>query len=126
LLDLCGDACNGLFFTTHYSADAATEVGQVFIANYEELYGTKPSDVAALTYDAFQLLFTAIENAQSLDKEDVRDALAGIDIYEGVTGVMSFDDQGDPVKCVITIQIVEGAFTFYDEVCPEGFPPEDM
>lgn len=126
LLDLCGDACEGLFFSTHYAPDIATEVGQTFIQAYEELYGAKPDDVAALTYDAFQLLFTAIENAQSLDKADVRDAIAGIELFEGVTGVMSFDEQGDPVKCAVIIQIKDGAFTFYDSACPAGFPPEDM
>lgn len=126
LLDLCGDACEGLFFSTHYAPDIATEVGQTFIQAYEELYGAKPDDVAALTNDAFQLLFTAIENAQSMDKADVRDAIAGIELFEGVTGVMSFDEQGDPVKCAVIIQIKDGAFTFYDSACPAGFPPEDM
>lgn len=126
LLDLCGDACEGLFFSTHYAPDIATEVGQTFIQAYEGLYGAKPDDVAALTYDAFQLLFAAIENAQSMDKADVRDAIAGIELFEGVTGVMSFDEQGDPVKCAVIIQIKDGAFTFYDSACPAGFPPEDM
>ncbi len=37
---------------------------------------------------------------------------------------MSFDEQGDPIKCVTMILIKDGAFTFYDSVCPEGFPPE--
>jgi len=124
LLTLCGDACEGLFFSTHYAADIATEVGQTFIQAYEEKYGAKPDDVAALTYDSFQLLFTAIENANSLEREDVREALANIDLYEGVTGVMSFDEQGDPIKCAVIIQINEGAFTFYDSACPAGFPPE--
>ncbi len=126
LLDLCGDACNGLFFSTHYAPDIATEVGQRFIQAYEERYGAKPDDVAALTYDAFQLLFTAIENAQSLDKADVRDALASIELFEGVTGIMSFDEQGDPIKCAVIIQIKDGKFTYYDSACPAGFPPEDM
>lgn len=126
LLDLCGDACNGLFFSTHYAPDIATDVAQTFISNYEELYGAKPDDVAALTYDAFQMLFTAIENANSLDRAAIRDALAGIDLFEGVTGVMSFDEQGDPVKCAVIIEIVDGAFTYYDSACPAGFPPEDM
>ena len=126
LLDLCGDACNGLFFSTHYAPDIATDVAQTFISGYEELYGAKPDDVAALTYDAFQMLFTAIENANSLDRAAIRDALANIDLFEGVTGVMSFDEQGDPVKCAVIIQIVDGAFTFYDSACPAGFPPEDM
>ena len=124
LLDLCGDACNGLFFSTHYAPDIATEVGQTFISAYEELYGSKPDDVAALTYDAFNLLFTAIETANSLDKTDVRDALASIDLFEGVTGIMSFDEQGDPVKCAVIIEIKDGAFTYFDSACPAGFPPE--
>ncbi len=124
LLDLCGDACNGAFFSTHYSADIATDVAQAFISNYEERYGAKPDDVAALTYDAFHILFQAITNAQSLDKADIRDALADIELFEGVTGLMSFDEQGDPIKCAVILQIVDGAFTFYDSACPAGFPPE--
>jgi branched-chain amino acid transport system substrate-binding protein len=126
LLDLCGDACNGLFFSTHYAPDIATEVGQKFINAYDELYGAKPDDVAALTYDAFQLLFTAITNAQSTDRADIRDALASIQLYEGVTGIMSFDEQGDPIKCAVIIEIKDGAFTYFDSACPAGFPPEDM
>jgi branched-chain amino acid transport system substrate-binding protein len=124
LIDLCGDACEGLYFSTHYAADIATEVGQGFITAYEEEYGAKPDDVAALTYDAFKLLFTAIESANSMDKADVRDALAGIELFEGVTGIMSFDEQGDPIKCAVIIQIKDGAFTYYDSACPAGFPPE--
>jgi branched-chain amino acid transport system substrate-binding protein len=124
LLTLCGDACEGLYFSTHYAPDIATEVGQTFIKAYEELYGAKPDDVAALTYDAFQLLFTAIRNANSLEREDIRNALAEIQNYEGVTGIMSFDEQGDPIKCAVIIQIKDGAFTYYDSACPAGFPPE--
>jgi len=124
LLDLCGDACNGLFFSTHYAPDIATEVAQTFITAYEEEYGAKPDDVAALTYDAFQMLFQAIENAQSFERADIRDALSQIELFEGVTGIMSFDEQGDPVKCAVIIQIVDGAFTYYDSACPAGFPPE--
>lgn len=126
LLDLCGAACEGLFFSTHYAPDIATEVAQTFISQYEELYGAKPDDVAALTNDAFQMLFAAIENAQSVERADVRDALASIELFEGVTGIMSFDEQGDPVKCAVIIEINDGAFTYYDSACPAGFPPEDM
>jgi branched-chain amino acid transport system substrate-binding protein len=122
LIDLCGDACEGLFFSTHYAPDIATDVAQQFITAYEDKYGEKPDDVAALTYDAFQMLFLAIQDAGSLDKAAIRDALAQIDRFEGVTGVMSFDEQGDPTKCAVIIQIKDGAFTYYDQACPAGFP----
>lgn len=122
LIDLCGEDCEGLFFSTHYAPDIATDVAQAFISDYEERYGEKPDDVAALTYDAFQMLFQAIEDAGAIDKPAIRDALAAIDRYEGVTGIMSFDEQGDPTKCAVIIQIKDGAFTYYDQACPAGFP----
>lgn len=125
LIELCGEACEGLFYSTHYAPDIATEVAQTFISNYEELYGALPDDVAALTYDAFQMLFIAIETQGSFEREAIRDGLAGIELYEGVTGFMKFDEQGDPVKCAVINQIKDGAFTFYDSACPAGFPPED-
>ncbi len=122
LLSLCGDACDGLFFSTHYAPDIATEVAQGFITAYEERFGEKPDDVAALTYDAFQLLYEAMRQAGEIDKTAIRDQLASIDRFEGVTGIMSFDEQGDPTKCAVIIQIQNGAFTYYDQACPAGFP----
>jgi branched-chain amino acid transport system substrate-binding protein len=122
LLSLCGDACNGLFFSTHYAPDIATEVAQGFINAYEDRFGEKPDDVAALTYDAFELLFEAMRQAGSIEKSAIRDQLAEVDRFEGVTGIMSFDDQGDPTKCAVIIQIQNGAFTYYDQACPAGFP----
>jgi branched-chain amino acid transport system substrate-binding protein len=33
---------------------------------------------------------------------------------------MKFDDQGDPVKCAVVVQISQtGAFEFKQSVCPE-------
>lgn len=122
LIDLCGADCEGLFFSTHYAPDIATDVAQRFISNYEEKYGEKPDDVAALTYDAFEMLFQAMRDAGELDKAAIRDALANIDRFEGVTGIMSFDEQGDPTKCAVIIQIRNGQFTYYDQACPAGFP----
>jgi len=122
LIELCGADCEGLFFSTHYAPDIATDVAQKFISAYEKKYGEKPDDVAALTYDAFQMLFKAIKDAGKLDKAAIRDSLAAIDRFEGVTGIMSFDEQGDPTKCAVIIQIKDGAFKYYDQACPAGFP----
>lgn len=124
LIELCGEECEGLFFSTHYAPDIQTEVAQTFITAYEELYGAKPDDVAALTYDSFQLLFLAITNAQSFERADILEGLEAIELYEGVTGFMKFDEQGDPIKCAVINQIKDGAFTYYDSACPAGFPPE--
>lgn len=118
LITLCGSDCEGSYFTTHYAADIATEKAQGFISAYQEAYGSTPDDVAALTYDAFGLLFAAIQNAGSVDREAARDALASITSYEGVTGNMAFEGTGDPIKSAVVIQIVDGAFKYYQTANP--------
>jgi len=78
-----------------------------------------PDDVAALTYDAFALLFQAITSAGSLDRQAVRDALAKIPKYDGVTGMMQFKEgSGDPVKGAVILQIREGKFTYFATANP--------
>lgn len=118
LIKLAGDACEGLFFTTHYAPDTATPKAREFIAAYQGAYGAVPDDVAALTYDSFGLLFAAIQAAGKVDREAVREALAAISDFEGVTGTMQFEGTGDPVKSAVVIQIKDGKFTFYKTAQP--------
>jgi len=113
LIGLCGADCEGLFFTTHYAADIATPKAQQFIKAYEAAYGKTPDDVAALTYDSFGLLFQALQTAGKVDRDAVRNALAAITRYEGVTGIMQFKGTGDPVKSAVIIQIKGGKFTYF-------------
>jgi len=118
IVSLCGADCEGLYFTTHYASDIATPKAQNFIKGYEAAYGKTPDDVAALTYDAFGLAFQAIQAAGKLDRQAVRDALAAITKYEGVTGDMQFKDTGDPVKSAVVIQIKDGMFTYFTSAAP--------
>jgi branched-chain amino acid transport system substrate-binding protein len=118
LLTLCGADCEGSYFTTHYAADIATEKAQGFISAYKAAYGSTPDDVAALTYDSFGLLFQSLQTAGVVDREAVRNAMATITSYEGVTGNMAFQGTGDPVKSAVVIQIVDGAFKYYQTANP--------
>lgn len=118
LTTLCGADCDGLYFTTHYAADIATPKAQDFIKAYEAAYGGTPDDVAALTYDSFGILFQAIQAAGSVEREAVRDAIASITSYDGVTGNMQFKGTGDPIKSAVVIQIKDGKFTYFESANP--------
>lgn len=118
LITLCGTECEGYYFTTHYAPDIATPKAQAFIKAYEAAYGKTPDDVAALTYDAFGMLFQAIQTAGKIDRQAVRDALAGITLYEGVTGNMQFKGTGDPIKSAVILQIKNGKFTYFTTANP--------
>jgi branched-chain amino acid transport system substrate-binding protein len=119
LFSLCGADCDGYYFSTHYAADAATPVATKFIEAYKAKYGNTPDDVAALTYDSFGLLWKALQDAGSVDREAVRNALAKIPSYDGVTGNMQFQEgSGDPVKSAVIIQIVDQAFKWFANAAP--------
>ena len=122
---LCGKDCYGLFFSTHYAAAGAQGATKEFIERYEKKYGYTPDDVAALTWDSLRLVQTAIENSGSItgniktDRKAVRDALAKIKNFKGITGDMTFTEEGDPIKCAVIVRISDkGEYEFYKSVCP--------
>ena len=124
-VELCGADCYGLFFSTHYAAAGATGATKEFIDNYNAKYGYVPDDVGALTWDTLGIVQRAIEDCGNItgdieaDRKCVRDALAQIKDYEGITGKMTFTEEGDPIKCAVIVRISEqGEFEFYKQVCP--------
>lgn len=118
ILSQCGGDCEGAYFTTHYATDIATPKAQSFIQAYQAAYTKTPDDVAALTYDSFGLLFQALQAAGKTESQAVRDALASITAYEGVTGNMQFKGTGDPVKSAVVIQIRSGKFAYFQSANP--------
>ncbi|WP_414652907.1 ABC transporter substrate-binding protein [Humidesulfovibrio sp.] len=126
LMTLCGKDCIGQYFSTHYAAAGAQGATKEFIDRYNTKYKYVPDDVAALTWDATRLVLQAIQAAGKVEKDIkaerkiVRDALAGIKEFAGITGNMKFAGTGDPNKCAVVVQISpEGKFEFKESVCPE-------
>lgn len=105
------DVVEGAYFCNHYSAEDQNPIVQNFIKNYEETYKETPNAFAALGYDAAYILADAIERAGSTDRQAIIDALAATE-YEGVTGKITFDEVGDPIKSLTIIKIVDGKYTF--------------
>jgi branched-chain amino acid transport system substrate-binding protein len=125
LMNLCGDDCKGLFFSTHYAAAGAQGATKEFIDRYNQKHGYVPDDVAALTWDAMGIAQKAIQDCGTLtgdikaDRKCVRDALAKIKDFNGITGKMTFTEEGDPIKCAVIVKISDaGQFEFYKQVCP--------
>jgi branched-chain amino acid transport system substrate-binding protein len=126
MVKLCGEQCNGQYFSTHYAAAGAKGATKVFIDRYKEKYGSEPADYAALTWDSIGLLVEGIKNAGKVDSNPrkmralIRDGLAAIKSFDGVTGSSKFDEQGDPIKCAVIVKVADdGSFQFEESVCPE-------
>ncbi|NOX34571.1 MAG: ABC transporter substrate-binding protein [Deltaproteobacteria bacterium] len=124
-VELCGKACYGLYFSSHYAAAGAKGATKVFIDRYKDAYGYIPDDVAALTWDSLRLVQQAIQNTGKItgriekDREAVKDSLAKIKNFAGITGNMTFTKEGDPIKCAVIVKINDkGEYEFYKSICP--------
>jgi branched-chain amino acid transport system substrate-binding protein len=111
--DMALDAADGLYYTDHFSAsDPRPEVARfrdAFGKEFKEATGRPrvPDAIAALSYDAANMLLQAIQSAGSDDTDAVRVALERIR-FNGVTGQMSFDDKHNPIKPAVIIAIRGG------------------
>lgn len=110
LLELGGDAVNGMMFTAFFSVDNEDETVQAFVKGYREKYNTDPNTFSAYAYDATLIAIDAIRTAGA-DRAAINEYLHGVKDMKGVTGSNTFDEQGDvSTKEPIIIQVQDGAF----------------
>lgn len=115
--DLDAAAADGGYFSNHYSAEDTRGIVVDFVSRYQDKYDAKPDALAALAYDATNLLLAAIEKAGKDDPALVKDALAALQ-YEAISGNITFDDQHNPIKAAVVMQVKDGKVTFADSIAP--------
>ena len=97
-------AFDNVYWTNHYDAANPDPKVQSFVTAYEAAYGSTPTALAALGYDAALMYIAAIEKAGSADPEAVRAALADTSaVYSCVTGTFSLDTTGTPAKGAVIL-----------------------
>ncbi|MDI6870063.1 MAG: ABC transporter substrate-binding protein [Bacillota bacterium] len=119
LFEIGKEAVVGHYFTNHYSPDDQDPVTQKFVKAYKAKYGQTPDALAALGYDAANLLFDAIRRAGKADPKAIRDALAKTKGFKGVSGSITFDENRNPVKAAVILQVQkDGSQKFVKKVQP--------
>jgi branched-chain amino acid transport system substrate-binding protein len=116
--DLDLKAADGGYYTNHYSKDDTRPIVQDWVKKYNAKYGAAPDALATLGYDAANMLFTAMKNANSTDPDKVKDALASLKDFNGVSGTMTIDAQHNPVKSAVVLQVKDGKVSFVESVAP--------
>jgi branched-chain amino acid transport system substrate-binding protein len=107
----------GGYFSNHYSPADPRPLVQNFVSEYENKYGATPDALATLGYDATKILLQAIAEAGLDDPAVVKDKMAAIE-YEGVSGDITYDEFGNPIKKAAIVKIENGEPTFYKFVAP--------
>lgn len=113
---LGGDKIKLGYYTTHWRPAIGSELSNRFAARGGHPDVMRPATV--LAYDAVNLLADAINRAGTIQHAKIRDALAATRDFKGVTGTISFDDFGDPVKSVVIMKIQDGHSICLKQVNP--------
>ena len=104
---LGGAAVEGMLVSTFFDYTKDDPAVQKFVDAYKAKYeGANPDWFVANSYDVVMLAAAAAEKAGSNDRTAINDALATIGTYEGVSGPITFDENGDVIK-PLSIVIVE-------------------
>lgn len=121
LWQLGGDALNGSYISTHYSPDDPSPKIQEFVHEYKQRYQNLVPDAhAALAYDAALLLFDAIKRAGATDGPHLRYALANTKDFDGVTGLISIDEDRNAVKPAVVLKLQDASFIYQEKIQPKA------
>ena len=115
VLELLGEDASimdGSFFSAHFATDDPNPIVQNFVSTYTERFDISPSSFAALGFDAARIIINAIEQAGSTDNDAIINAMQNI-TYDGVTGSITFDSNGNPIKPIVMISIDNASASLY-------------
>lgn len=103
-------ALNNVMFTSHYAAlDTSNAKLQKFITDFKAKYGTDPSAFNALGYDTAYFVAEALKNASDTKGETVKNAMANVKGFVGVTGSFDMNPKThDPLKTAVIISLKDG------------------
>jgi branched-chain amino acid transport system substrate-binding protein len=113
-IELGGDAVENVYTSCVFFPDEPRPEVQQFVKGFEEAYQQTPNVFAAVAYDSAKLLAYAIQQA-GMDRKAIRDALAQVKDFPGVTGKITFSEAGDVVKEYRKMYVKDGKFQLYGE-----------
>jgi len=118
VIENAGDSAEGVVLSTFFDeAEPANNEASSFITGFKAYLKDNGQEeiipaVSALGYDAYLCAVKAIEDAGSTDGTAICEALKNVSL-DGVTGSISFDDNGDANKDMAFIKTIEnGQFKF--------------
>lgn len=112
-----GAAAEGTTITYFFNPNRTDAPWVEFARRYERRYGEKPDIYAAYGYDGAKLMIEAVRKVGP-NRYRIRDYLASLDEYDGVTGHMIFDGRWDNIVPISIAQFQGGEWKFR--------PPPDL
>jgi branched-chain amino acid transport system substrate-binding protein len=110
-LEIAGAAAEGVVAAVPYNPEADIAGLRRFQEAYRDRYGAEPTVYAAHAYDGAQMVIRAIRKA-GLNRYRIRDALAEMRRFEGVTGEILMDDAYSDRGTVTMATVRDGRWVY--------------
>jgi branched-chain amino acid transport system substrate-binding protein len=114
-LKLAGSALSGSYAITDFNRDSSA-TAEEFAAKYEAAYKSTPDLFSAWPYDAVHVLALAINNANSLEPQKIRESLLSVKDYSGAEGLYNFDKNGDGLHGYNIVKNDNGKIVFITHI----------
>ena len=110
-------AATNVYYVSGYSTSGdMTAKAKKFLEAYKAKYNEEPSMFSALAYDSVYMVAEAAKGAKT--SVDIKDNLAKLKDFEGVTGSITMDKNHNPVKSALMIGLKDGKVATVETVKP--------
>lgn len=113
-----GRAAEGLVAVATFDPTTDDPAWLAFRQAYRERWEEEPDAWAAHAFDGMNLVLGAVREA-GLNRVRIRDALAAVERYEGVTGTILFDNTFNDVGPVYLARVEDGEFRYREKAVRE-------
>jgi branched-chain amino acid transport system substrate-binding protein len=112
-------AMEGHYFTNHCSITSQAPKIKTFVDIYVKRFNKQPNALAALGYDAANVLADAIKRSKSLGGSDLKDAIASTKDFPGVTGAITINEKHNTNKAIVVLQYKGGKQVQVTSISPD-------
>jgi len=105
LIDMTFKHAQGAIMPDGFFAESRSENVKQFVDSYNEIFHQKPGFIEAVAYDTALILFQMVSRPDVRFRSVLKNKLKGLEGFQGVTGLTSFDNNGDAIKNLYLLQI---------------------
>jgi branched-chain amino acid transport system substrate-binding protein len=124
VIELAGDAANGVVAHVGLTGDAPNATVQAFVKSYEAEYKTRPDHNAMKGYTGMHAVKAVQDKVGKLDQKGFAKAMHGAVIsakqYPGVLFDVRYDDKGDLDRESFIVKVVNGRTQVVETLKPAG------
>ena len=105
LIKIASQYVQGAVMTDGFFADSPSPRVRKFVQEFEDTYQEAPDFIEAIVYDTAMILFNVASREQIRYRSEIRDELLNLVDFPGVTGLTSFDENGDAQKRLYLLRV---------------------